>query len=47
MVKISHRGKIYYTTKIEVEKARRKGDRVYYAKGIGYYIVRPQKRGWF
>jgi len=47
MVKRVFRGKTYYTTKKEVEVAKRKGDRVYYAKGLGYYIVRPQKRGFW
>ena len=41
------RGKTFYTTKNEVEKVKRKGDRVYYVAGVGYYIVRPKKSGWF
>ena len=44
---IKYNGKTFYKTKREVEKVRRKGDRVYYVKGIGYYIVRPQSRSWF
>lgn len=44
MVRKVIRGKTFYTTKKEVEEARRKGDRIYYVAGVGYYIVRD---GWF
>ena len=44
---ISNRGMIYYRTKEAVEKVKRKNDRVYYVAGLGYYIVRPPKRGWW
>ena len=32
--------------KKEIEDIRKKGDRVYFAKGLGWYIVRPNKRSW-
>ena len=48
MVKRVIQGRTYYTTQKEVEEVRRKGDRVYYAKGLGYYIVRPKiNRGFW
>jgi len=47
MVRKIVRGKTFYTTKREAESARRKGDRIYFVAGVGYYIVRPKKRGWF
>ena len=40
-------GKTYYTTKKEAEKHRRKGDRIYFAPTLGYYIIRPQKLGFW
>jgi len=47
MATISYRGKTYYTTEKEVERVKKKEDRVYYVKGLGYYIVRPNIRSWF
>jgi hypothetical protein len=37
-------GRTYYTRKDEAEAVRRKGDRIYYQAGLGYYIVRPRRR---
>ena len=37
-------GRTYYTRRDEAEATRRKGDRIYYEPGAGYYIVRPHKR---
>ena len=34
----------YYRTRREAEAVRRKGDRIYYEPGMGYYIRRPKKR---
>ena len=42
-----YRGKKYYSSKAAAERNRRKGDRIYFAPGLGYYIVRPQKRGFW
>lgn len=47
MAKLTHRGKIYYTTREEAEATRRKGDRLYYAKNKGYYLVRTNNRGFW
>lgn len=38
------RNKIFYTTKAEALKARRKGDRIYYEVHKGYYLIRFKKR---
>lgn len=35
------RGKRYYNTRKEAENVSRKNDRIYYAKELGYYIIRP------
>ena len=40
-------GRRYYTTRREAEAKRRKGERIYYAEGLGYYIVRPKQRKWW
>lgn len=40
-------GITYYSTKKEAEKRRRKGERIYFAPGLGYYIVRPKKRSFW
>ncbi len=37
----------YYRTRGEAEGNRRKGERIYYEPGCGYYIVRPKKRQWW
>lgn len=37
----------YYKTRSDAEDKRRKGDRIYYEPGKGYYIVRPKKREWW
>ena len=37
----------YYRTLAEAEQHRRKGERIYYKPGYGYYIVRPKKRRKF
>lgn len=34
----------YYRTRKEAEAKRRKGERIYYTPGKGFYIVRPKKR---
>jgi len=47
MAKRILRGKVYYTTKEEVESMKKKGDRIYYVGDLGYYIVRPKKRGFW
>ncbi len=44
-------GRRYYKYKVDAERARRKGDRIYYDPYIkAYYIVRPSKNsswwGW-
>jgi hypothetical protein len=38
-------GRTYYTRKDEAEAVRRKGDRIYYEPGAGYYIVRVRLQG--
>ena len=38
------RGRTYYTQRVEAEDVRRKGDRIYFLPGLGYYIVRPHKK---
>lgn len=41
-------GRTYYTTRIEAEDTRRKGDRIYYDPyWRAYYIVRPKKRSFW
>lgn len=40
MTKRVIRGKVFYTTRAEAVEASRKGDRIYYVAGVGYYIVR-------
>jgi len=37
----------YYDTRSDAESKRRKGERIYYKAGEGYYIVRPKKRDWW
>ena len=37
-------GRTYYTRRDEAESTRRKGDRIYYEPGAGYYIRRPQRK---
>ena len=37
-------GRTYYTRRTEVEAIRRKGDKVYYEPGLGYYIRRPRRK---
>lgn len=39
-------GRRFYTKKKYAEEARRYNERVYYAPGYGYYIVRPRKSFW-
>ena len=40
-------GRWWYTTKKEAQDIRRKGERVYYDKGMkAYYIIRPKKSIW-
>jgi len=34
----------YYGTRSEAESKRRKGERIYFKPGYGYYIVRPKQR---
>ena len=34
----------FYKTRAEAEKNRRRGERIYYKKGKGYYRRRPQPR---
>ena len=40
------KGVRYYRIYSEVEGDRKKGERIYYARKKGYYIVRPQKRSF-
>jgi len=41
-------GRWWYTTRAEAEAARRYNERIYYDEGMrAYYIVRPQKRGFW
>jgi len=47
MVRKVIRGKVFYTTRAEAERVRRKGDRIYHVAGVGYYIVRPKKGGFW
>lgn len=43
-----YKGRRYYESKAEALRNRRRGDRIYYDTEIGaYYIVRPQKPGFF
>lgn len=37
-----YKGKRYYHSKEDVEKVRKKNDRVYYVSDLGYYILRPK-----
>jgi len=37
------RGTRYYDTRREASMRRRKGERIYYAEYLGYFIVRPDK----
>jgi len=37
-------GQYYYSTMADADRHRRSGERVYFAPGLGYYIVRPRKR---
>ncbi len=37
-------GRTYYTRRTEAEAVRRKGDRIYYEPGMGYYIRRPRRK---
>lgn len=38
----------YYRTRAEAEANRtRRGERIYYEPGYGYYIIRPKKREWW
>ncbi len=37
-------GRTYYTRRDEAEATRRKGDRIYYEPGAGYYIRRPRRK---
>jgi hypothetical protein len=39
-------GRTFYPTKREAESKRRKGERIYYAPELGYYIVRLQQDIW-
>lgn len=39
------KGVTYYKTRKEPEEKRRPGDRIYYTKGFGYYIVKA--KGYF
>ncbi len=41
-------GRYWYTTRAEAERARRRGERIYYDEGMrAYYIVRPQNRSFW
>ncbi len=44
MTKRIFRGKTFYTTKEEINKFKRKGDRIYYVAHKGYYLIKPKKR---
>ena len=37
----------FYKTWEDAEARRRKGQRIYYKPGYGYYIVTPKKRAWW
>jgi hypothetical protein len=39
--------KRYYETRKEVEAARRRGERVYYKPGKGYYLIKLRDRKSF
>jgi len=41
------KGVVYYKTREEAEKMRIKGDRIYYVREKGYYIVRRKRRGFW
>ncbi len=47
MGSFNYKGRRYYTTRREAEQRRRKGERIYFARGLGYYIVRPQSNSWW
>jgi hypothetical protein len=34
----------YYTTRLEAEQVRRRGERIFLEAERGYYLVRPKKR---
>lgn len=41
------KGTTYYKIRKDAEAKRKSGDRVWYIKGLGYYIVKPKKGGFF
>lgn len=36
----------YFQTLEDAESRRRKGEKIYYKPGYGYYIVKLRKRDW-
>ena len=36
----------FYRGRLQAEKNRRKGERIYHKPGKGFYICRPQEKGF-